>query len=590
MDRFFARALTASAAGLATIVAGLLAFASPAVAANTGTVTFTKTDFTVSESAGAVELDLQRTGDTSGGAIVHWYTTQPGGLNAAGDPAAMPGLDYTEVNTHHAQQITFSPGQQSAKISVQVVNHHMPVPTKYFEVKIFGAGRVGAQNEAAIQITGDVEMPATKDQADPLGLNAPDADGYPATTTTQTTTTTTNTGTTTDQATTPTPGDYTPLVTQAPTHKFTNANPLQGVRFYTAPLQPLTTQYSQPAVNLFLEKSGDMRYKNALKSIWSTPDVMRYGTFDINSEGIDETAPDVTNYLQNAERESPSTVPSIITYDLCHNSCRLPGAGHPTVIKETAKCGKKTETPQQVAAFENFVNNLAEGISDRRAVVFLEEDALITMNCLVPSSRPNRIKELQYAINVLGSLPRAAVYVDAGSDDAGYTPSVMAHYLNEIGVDKIQGFFLNSTHSDWTLNEIKYGQAISRKTGGAHFVVDTEVNGNGPEVPQHKVGNGNEVLCNPTTIGLGPTPTTNTGYWHVDAFAWMGYPGLSDVPAGGCPNPDQPAVNGKPYVDPYASPKLYPTGKFIEPYAQLLIKQADYKVKGTVNPSSVEKG
>jgi endoglucanase len=333
-----------------------------------------------------------------------------------------------------------------------------------------------------------------------------------------------------------------------------------------------------------------MNYKTALQPIWSTPTTQRYGTFDINDQGIDETAPDVENYLQNAERQSPSTVPTIVTYDLCHNSCRLPGDGHPTIISETTKCGHKTETAAQVTAFEDFINDLATGISGRRAVVFLEEDGLITMKCLVPSSRPNRIKELQYAINVLGELPRTAVYVDAGADDAGYTPSVMAGYLKQIGVNKIQGFFLGSTHSDWTLNEIKYGQAISRDTGGAHFVVDTEVNGRGPEVPVQKVGHGNEVNCNPTAVGLGPKPTTDTGYWHVDAFAYMGYAGLSDVPAGGCPDPDQPDVKGKPYVDPFADPKLYPTGKFIEPYAELLIKQASYKVAGTIKPSSLEKG
>lgn len=332
-----------------------------------------------------------------------------------------------------------------------------------------------------------------------------------------------------------------------------------------------------------------MRYKGALQPVWSVPQAMRYGTFDINDEGVDETATDVANYLENAQAQSPNTVPTLITYDLCHNSCRLPGKGHPTIIPEPRKCGQKTETQQQVDAFENFVEQLAEGISNHRVVLFLEEDSLITTKCLVPGSVPSRIKELQYAINVLGALPRTAVYLDAGAADAGISANQMAHYLNEIGVSKIQGFFVNSTHSDWTLNEIKFGQGISRRTGGAHFVVDTETNGRGPEVPAHKVGHGNEVNCNPTQIGLGPKPTTNTGFWHVDAFAWLGYPGLSDVPAGGCPDPDQAPINGKPYVDPFASPTKYPTGTFIEPYAQLLIKQADYDVKGTIKLTTVKK-
>jgi endoglucanase len=589
MDRSLARVLAAFAAGAATLAVTLLASAAPAIAANTGTVVFTQTNFTVNENAGSVELDLVRNGDTSGGAIVHWYTAQPGKVLGSGITAAMPGFDYTDVSTYHAQQITFSPGQKDAKISVQIVDHHMPVPTKYLAVKIFGAGRVGSANVASIEITGNEAMPAEKDQSDPLALNAPDPAGYPVTTPT-TTSTGTGTGTGTSTTGTSTTPAWVPGMPAATAHKFTDADPLQGVNFYAAPLQPLTALYTQPGANLFLEQKGNMQFKDALAPIWSTPQAIRYGTFDINSEGVDETAPDVANYLQNATKQSPNTVPEIITYDLCHNSCRLPGTGHPTIIPRTGTCGKAVETPAQVTGFENFINQLAEGISDHRAVVYLEEDALITMKCLVPSSRPIRVKELQYAVNVLGALPRAAVYIDAGSDDAGYSPALMAHYLNEIGVDKIQGFFVNSTHFDWTLNDIKYGQEISRRTGGAHFVVDTEVNGNGPEVPQQKVGHGNEVLCNPTTVGLGPKPTTDTGYWHVDAFAWLGYPGLSDVPAAGCPDPDQPAANGKPYVDPFANPKLYPTGKFIEPYAQLLIKQADYNVKGTVKPNSVEKG
>jgi hypothetical protein len=584
MRRFNARAWASSAVGLGLIVAGLVCWTSPAVAANTGSVTFTQTDFTVNEDSGSVELDLQRTGDTSGAAFVHWYTAQPGrGADANAALPAIPNLDYAEVNTHHAKVIMFAPGQKGAKLIVPIVDHRMPAPTKYFQVKIFGAGHVGVPNVARIEITGYDPMAAIKNASDPLALDAPAALGYPVPATAGTGATGTGTSTTAS----PTTAALTLGEQQAMSHRFADANPLQGVRFYAPPLQHLTTLFSQPAANLFLERPGNMRYRRALQPVWSVPQAMRYGTFDINDEGVDETATEVANYLENAQAQSPNTVPTLITYDLCHNSCRLPGSGHPTIIPEKGKCGQKAETTQQVNAFEGFVNQLAEGISDHRVVLFLEEDALITTKCLVPNSLPNRIKELRYAVDVLGALPRAAVYLDAGSGDAGITAGRMAHYLNQIGVDKIQGFFVNSTHSDWTLNEIRFGQKISRMTGGAHFVVDTETNGRGPEVPMQKVGHGNEVNCNPTAIGLGPKPTTNTGYWHVDAFAWMGYPGLSDVPASGCPDPDQSAINGKPYVDPFASPEKYPTGRFVEPYAQLLIKQANYTVSGTVEPSNV---
>ena len=49
---------------------------------------------------------------------------------------------------------------------------------------------------------------------------------------------------------------------------------------------------------------------------------------------------------------------------------------------------------------------------------------------------------------------------------------------------KIQGFFLNSTHFDWTINEIRYGEQISSLTGGKHFVINTGENGRRLSAPR----------------------------------------------------------------------------------------------------------
>ena len=121
----------------------------------------------------------------------------------------------------------------------------------------------------------------------------------------------------------------------------------------------------------------------------------------------------------------------------------------------------------------------------------------------------------------------------------------------------IQGFFLNSTHFDWTSHEIRYGEEISRLTGGKHFVVNTGENGRGPLTPPDRVHQGNEVLCNPPGRGLGPKPTTNTGYPNVDAFAWTSNPGES---GGAC-------VPGAP-----------PTGTYWPAYALELVQNADFSV------------
>jgi len=165
--------------------------------------------------------------------------------------------------------------------------------------------------------------------------------------------------------------------------------------------------------------------------------------------------------------------------------------------------------------------------------------------------------ELHDAINILTqNNPRLVIYLDGGAADA--LPAwKTARLLRRTGVSQIQGFFLNSTHFDWTSHEIRYGEQISRLTGGKHFVVNTGENGRGPLRPANIVTQGMEVLCNPSGRGLGPKPTTNTGYRNVDAFAWTSNPGES----GG------PCVAGAP-----------PTGAYWPAYGLMLVRNALFGV------------
>ena len=145
-------------------------------------------------------------------------------------------------------------------------------------------------------------------------------------------------------------------------------------------------------------------------------------------------------------------------------------------------------------------------------MLFLEIDSIITMPSLTRHGQAVREQELQYAINTLtADCPHLVIYLDAGAADA-LSPKRAAGYLRRSGVAKIQGFFLNATHFDWTSNEIRYGEKISRLTGSKHFVVNTGQNGRGPLRPPDIVQQGNEVLCNPPGRGLGPRPTAATGY------------------------------------------------------------------------------
>ncbi|MDQ6842567.1 MAG: glycoside hydrolase family 6 protein, partial [Actinomycetota bacterium] len=112
-----------------------------------------------------------------------------------------------------------------------------------------------------------------------------------------------------------------------------------------------------------------------------------------------------------------------------------------------------------------------------------------------------------------------------------------------------------STHFDWTAREVRYGEEISRLSGGKHFVINTGENGQGPLTPPDPVHQGNEVLCNPPGRGLGPRPTTDTGVPNVDAFAWTSNPGES---SGTC-------VPGAP-----------PAGGYWPDYAMMLVRNANF--------------
>lgn len=300
-----------------------------------------------------------------------------------------------------------------------------------------------------------------------------------------------------------------------------NGNPLAGAQFYVdhGSAAALAAR-SDPLLNVIADEPGTMRF-----GAFSWPNA--------------ETA--VHDYLVQAAHQEPGAVPMISTYRVVD--------GH---------CGHWADTSRDQRSYHSFISRFAHGIGSHRALLFLEMDAIITTPCLSPRGVGIRMHELSGAISVLTRhCPHLVIYLDAGAADAlpaGRTASL----LRRAGVSKIQGFFLNSTHFDWTSKEIRYGERVSRMTGGKHFVVNTGENGQGPLIPADRVHQGNELLCNPAGRGLGPKPTIDTGYPNVDAFAWTSNPGES---GGAC-------VPGAP-----------PTGAYWPAYAAMLVRNADFAVR-----------
>lgn len=282
------------------------------------------------------------------------------------------------------------------------------------------------------------------------------------------------------------------------------SDPLVGARWFVDP-----TDDAQRQMRYWLA-TGQPGLANLLAKLADEPQTAHFGSFTTNVRA------DVRRYLRRVRR---GTVAILSTYDLPHLGCL-----------------HRSDTQAQSRAFRDWIGAFARGIGRHRTVVFLEEDALITIGCLSPTGLDVRMSELTYAARALGRLPHTVTYLDAGAADGDPSAHRMARLLRRAGVRYIRGFFLNASHFDWTSNELRYGDQVARILH-THFIVSTSVNGQGPLRPQNRVENGNEILCNPPGRGLGPRPTTDTGDRLADAFMWIGIPGRSD---GACHPGDPP--------------------------------------------------
>jgi endoglucanase len=312
------------------------------------------------------------------------------------------------------------------------------------------------------------------------------------------------------------------------------ADPIAGARFFVDPDSP-SAQASRAYA------ASNPRWSRLLRVIADEPGAHRFYMWNMGPD----VAGSVARWLGQTQREQPGSTVMLSSYNLVHGPCGT------------------TATPAMAALDDAFMRQMAAGIGSVHVVYFLELDSLITAGCLTPAQLAIRDQELRYAVAALESDPHVLVYLDGGAADA-VGARRMAALLRGSGVQQAQGFFLNSTHFDWTSTEIHYGQRLSRMLGGAHFIVNTGENGRGPLRPVDRVRDGNEVLCNPPGRGLGPLSMTGdvaqpTGYADLDGLLWYTNPGGS----GGACRPGAP-----------------PTGTFWPAYAVALARNRVQTIGG----------
>lgn len=168
--------------------------------------------------------------------------------------------------------------------------------------------------------------------------------------------------------------------------------------------------------------------------------------------------------------------------------------------------------------YRRWIAGFAKGVKDRRAVIIVEPDATAA-GCV-------KLDLVHDAVMRLTKLPNAAVYIDAGH--SRWQPARrMARRLKKVAIAKAAGFALNVSNFRATEEIAAYGADLSNRLNGAHFVIDTSRNGQGPRGTR---------WCNPPGRGLGTLPTTETYNPLVDAFLWIKTPGESDGECHGAPN------------------------------------------------------
>jgi Glycosyl hydrolases family 6 len=256
-----------------------------------------------------------------------------------------------------------------------------------------------------------------------------------------------------------------------------------------------------------------------LSKIASQPEAQRISVYSEGGSPAGIFGQTEKIFCQNMKAD-PGTIPIFNTYFL---HAKLGG------------CPTPAEVHAYTPLFDRQINAMAAAVGRRPAVFLLEIDGIGSSRCVQShGSLPPWEADLRYEIGKVGSLPHTVVYVEAGYSDSnpvGYT----ARVLNAIGVNRIRGFFTNDTHENWTINEVRWATAISQRTHGAHFIVNTADNGRGPLINHDRVHNGNADLCNPPGRGIGPLDTTDTGFAYADAFLWTHPPGNSSGCGGGPP-------------------------------------------------------
>ena len=173
-------------------------------------------------------------------------------------------------------------------------------------------------------------------------------------------------------------------------------------------------------------------------------------------------------------------------------------------------CGKfSAGRAMKAPGYEHWIGQLAAAVGRGDDIVIVEPDGLadILRHCLSAAQSRQRYLLLRYAMKVLGALPHARVYLDAGNPGLFKNPLVLTGPLKKAGIQYGRGFSANVANFQWTGSVVTWSQQLEGDLAStAKAVIDTSRNGHGPYT-----GRDYPRWCNPPGRALGPAPELDPG-------------------------------------------------------------------------------
>jgi endoglucanase len=224
-----------------------------------------------------------------------------------------------------------------------------------------------------------------------------------------------------------------------------------GSRFYVPQLQHYQDALRQVAQ---LTSSGDHEMAAALRTMIQTPQAVW-----VTESDPKKAEQQVRQVVSRAAGKQE--VPVLVAYNLPFRDCAQYSAGGAT----------------STADYEAWVDAVARGIGDRRAVVLLEPDGLgiIPWYTSINGDREwcqpaeadrataaaDRFAQLNHAVDALKAGTATSVYLD-GTHSAWLGVGDIADRLVKAGVQRADGFFLNVSNYETTERQLKFGDWISQ--------------------------------------------------------------------------------------------------------------------------------